>query len=772
MSANRKERVALVGQTPDDERALVRPQRLSALRNLEFTDVLILLYVVVFVRQYFWIINNNLLAWALTVTVSVMIWAVHLRTKENSREKTPAQFWLVVALPLLFIYSLRVAFPDTSFDILDYRLINAERALRGFPMRFGDFFPVRFPFNPAPDMLTGISRHLLGYRLGTILNFFVMLWVGTILDRLLRPFIKSVWWRTLGVLLLLLTETALFTINNYMVDLLALPLLLEATRLTLDGSEKSHQRTIRIALLLGASVALKLINLTFALPIVLVYCYYAIIAKPPRSGVVATSLLFIVAFILPLLPYTLYIYLQTGNPVFPLFNKIFNSPFWPTTDYAGVRWGPVVDDPRFSNMRWWEVVAWPILVPFRIEHVAGDLGPHAGRLSIAFIAGVIGLIAFWKNRRVWFVSFLVVVGAVLWSSISGMPRYTLYLELTGGVVVLYVVSQLSASGIQSQLQRVLRRFAQLLLLMIVLAQSVVATIYAYRFEWGSRATVFDNYRAYTNDAKYILRDYSLPSFLPAREQELIQPVKGWIESSALGSGIQVSLNNDAPALCVYMPEFFMSEESRLRFTKALDAVADRNMFALSYAENLQISLDHIHSAGLGIGVVRQIVVPYYSDHTRIHMVLIEVLRTTAQSSKQIATTRANGPLPSPAFRAELRWSQSPPATLRAGLKQTVRITVRNASESAWPALGQSDGRYRLLAGNHWLDDKNNVVINDDGRSILLHDLNPGEEMEVPVTITAPASPGVYTLEVDVVQEGVTWFGSRGSPTLRANIRVE
>jgi hypothetical protein len=415
---------------------------------------------------------------------------------------------------------------------------------------------------------------------------------------------------------------------------------------------------------------------------------------------------------------------------------------------------------------------WPILVPFKLEHVAGDLGRHAGRLSIGFVAAIVGLIALWKNRQVWFLSFLVVAGALLWSSISGMPRYALYVELMGGVVVFYLASRLSTTGSGPHAQRILKSSAQLFLLAIVLAQSVVASVYAYRFEWSSRPTVFDNYRAYTNDAKYILRDYSLHAFLPAKERELIQPLGAWIESSALGSGIEVSLNNRAPALCVYMPEFFMTEESRRKFAQALDAVADKQMFALTFTENLQISLDHIQSAGLGIGEMRQIVVPYYSDHTRIHMVLIEVLRNTAQSSKQIATTRANGPLPSPAFRAELRWSQSAPATLRPGLKQTVRITVRNASESTWPALGQSDGNYRLFVGNHWLDDKNNVVINDDGRSILLHDLNLGEEMEVPLTIIAPASPGVYTLEVDVVQEGVTWFGLRGSPTLRASIRVE
>ena len=99
----------------------------------------------------------------------------------------------------------------------------------------------------------------------------------------------------------------------------------------------------------------------------------------------------ILAFLAPLLPFTLYIYWQTGNPVFPLYNKIFMSPFWSTGDFVGVRWGPVVDDQRWVTMKWWEVLLWPVLLPFKLEHTAGDLGRHPGRISICFIAAFVGL---------------------------------------------------------------------------------------------------------------------------------------------------------------------------------------------------------------------------------------------------------------------------------------------------------------------------------------------------------------------------------------------
>ena len=757
-------------QTVTSEQSVHRQSRRVVLADMELSDVLLLLYVVVFVRQYFWILKPELLAWTVTLIVAFGLWWLHLHTKDHSEEKTPATFWLVIGVPLCLFYALRAAFPDTSFDILDYRLINAERSLQGFPFRSGDFFPVRFPFNPAPDMLTGIARHLLGYRLGTILNFFVLLWVGRILDSLLRLYIKTDWWRWLGVLLLLLTETALFTINNYMVDLLAIPLLLESTRLAVDGQQGSHRRTIRIALMLGAAVALKLINLAFAFPIALVYGLQLIKSKS-RPEIVRTGLLFLFAFVVPVLPYTLYIYLQTGNPVFPLYNKVFHSPFWPTTDYAGVRWGPVVDDPRFARLRWWEVVVWPLLVPFRIEHIAGDLGRHAGRLSIAFIAVLVGLIAKRKDYRIWSISFLVVAGALAWSSISGMPRYALYLELVGGLVALVLISN-PLGDAESQQNRPLRRTAQLIVIAILVIQSGVACVYAYRFQWGSRPTVFDDFKGYVNDSKLIFRDYSLPSFLPVNERGLIQPVGVWIESSALESGIQVSLKGDLPAVCVYMPEFFGSEISRRRFAQALDAADDRRIFALSFTENLQTSLEHIQNAGLRPRTMRQIVVPYFSEHTRIHMALIEVLKGTAQIDRELTFTRANGALPAEAFRAELRFSQSPPTILKRGLKETVYVIVRNASNLTWPSLGSNDGIYRLHLGNHWLDDKNAIVVNDDGRSIFLYDLIPGDEVEVPLTITAPGSPGTYTLELDLVQEGAQWFSFKGSKTLSTTVRVE
>jgi hypothetical protein len=756
-------------------RALLSQKLKSFPRKLEIGDVVILLYITAFVRQWFWIVNQNSLAWILTFVVSVSIWAIHLLYKDRhdrDDERIPRRFWLVVALPLFVIYALRAAFPDTSFDVLDYRLINSERALRGLPFTGADFFPTRFPFNPAPDMVTGISRHLLGYRLGTIVNYLVVVWAATLLLRFLRPYIKNAWLSCTGVLPLLLTEHLLFIINNYMVDLLALPLLLEATRIALFADEKNtRQNSIRLAVFLGASAAFKLTNLAFAAPIFLVYAYN-VSRSESRPGMFRKFLLIGCAFLLPLIPYTLYIYWQTGNPVFPLFNKLFMSPFWPTND-PGVRWGPVVDDPRWLHMRWWEVLLWPVLLPFKIEHTAGNLGPHAGRISIGFIAALVGFTLRRTDRRLRSASFIVLLGAILWSTLSGMLRYATYLELVGGVIVLALAAQLYQRAREFDRLQLFRRLAAMVLWAILATQAAIAGVYVYRFEWASRPTFFDNPRSFLNDSKYFFRDYSLERFLTSRDRPLISPVGAWAETSALESGIEVQLKSEVPALCLYMPEYFGTVESRGRFERALARLGDKRMYSLCYVEHFRNAIESIRTSGLATGKIVPLVVPYYSDHTRIHMALIEILQPNeAGPGKQIVFSVARGPLADENMRAEIEWALALPPYLRAGLKETIYLKLRNAGSGNWPALADSGGNYRLLLGNHWLDENNVAVVNDDGRSVLLYDLNPGEEIEIPLTVSAPADPGTYVLEIDMVQEGVAWFASKGSKPLRATVKVD
>lgn len=132
-------------------------------------------------------------------------------------------------------------------------------------------------------------------------------------------------------------------------------------------------------------------------------------------------------------------------------------------------------------------------------------------------------------------------------------------------------------------------------------------------------------------------------------------------------------------------------------------------------------------------------------------------------------------LPSNGFKAEITIIE-PPAKLRSGQKETVRVKVKNASDVMWwsrgaPTNTRPDNKFYLAAGNRWLKSDGSLFTNMDGRYGIDKDLKPGEDTEVPLVITAPKDPGEYTLEVDLVQEQVAWFSEKGSPTAKAKITV-
>ena len=133
--------------------------------------------------------------------------------------------------------------------------------------------------------------------------------------------------------------------------------------------------------------------------------------------------------------------------------------------------------------------------------------------------------------------------------------------------------------------------------------------------------------------------------------------------------------------------------------------------------------------------------------------------------------RARSPLPDSAFRAEISVA-NPPTHLSAGEPASVQVSIKNTSEVTWRGRDWSADPFQSAVGNHWLDGDGKTIINDDGRAPFMRDVRPGETVEIPLTINAPSRGGNYQLEIDLVEEGVSWFGLKGSPTLRLPIVVK
>jgi hypothetical protein len=149
-------------------------------------------------------------------------------------------------------------------------------------------------------------------------------------------------------------------------------------------------------------------------------------------------------------------------------------------------------------------------------------------------------------------------------------------------------------------------------------------------------------------------------------------------------------------------------------------------------------------------------------------------QATTAPSKPAEPTEPSA-LPSSAFKAQITLVD-PPAKLRAGQKEIVRLKIKNTSDVQWWSRGarvntRPDNKFYLAAGNRWLNADGSLLTNMDGRYGINANLAPGEEVEVPLGITAPKDPGDYTLEIDVIQEGVSWFAEKGSPTAKTKITV-
>jgi hypothetical protein len=140
-----------------------------------------------------------------------------------------------------------------------------------------------------------------------------------------------------------------------------------------------------------------------------------------------------------------------------------------------------------------------------------------------------------------------------------------------------------------------------------------------------------------------------------------------------------------------------------------------------------------------------------------------------------ATSRTPGPLPTRGFRAQITLID-PPTKLRVGQKETINVRLKNTSDVFWWARGgetndQNNNKFYIAVGDRWLDESGKLLTEMDGRLGISKDMRPGEELELPLLITAPEKPAEYILEVDMVQEQVSWFGDKGSPTARTRVSV-
>ena len=266
----------------------------------------------------------------------------------------------------------------------------------------------------------------------------------------------------------------------------------------------------------------------------------------------------------------------------------------------------------------------------------------------------------------------------------------------------------------------------------------------------------------------MLRDRSLRSFLTDEERALFDDVQAWVETCPMSTGFEVLLNPRAPIVAARQPEFFFTRESWRQFIRVVEASPGQSKFSLCLSHDLPTARQAIATRGLELVKLTPVNVPFFSPRDRIGMMLIEVRIPQAREGRsEFESAWMKGAFPASVYRHEIV-ALDPPSMMHPGQKLDIRFKIKNLGSSSWPAVGTKDFRYQVNLGNRWIGAGATV---EDNRAAMKADLPPNGETEMTLAVTAPKTPGEYTLEIDLVHEGVTWFSERGAQPLRFSMRV-
>lgn len=279
------------------------------------------------------------------VLLGVFVWLTQKHWKISALKMNREQ---IVGMTMIFLYgSVMSVYSDIAPDTLSYHLLaqNPE-FINYFQSMSNSGFYVVWSFSLS-DQLFYYFRYLLGYRMGTMLNTIVaivaFLQIYSLLGRI--PALRDradgrleriLSCRLLWAFLILFPMDAVAMFGVYYIDLLSIPIGLEVFRLLLESRSnvQKNGRIIYFVFLNGCWIALKLTNIIYVIPCIFVYLYFHW-----REISWQAWMLSVACFLIPFFEYLAFDYICTGNPLYPWYNAIFQSPYYPIENFKDTRWG-------------------------------------------------------------------------------------------------------------------------------------------------------------------------------------------------------------------------------------------------------------------------------------------------------------------------------------------------------------------------------------------------------------------------------------------------
>jgi len=232
------------------------------------------------------------------------------------------------------------------------------------------------------------------------------------------------------------------------------------------------------------------------------------------------------------------------------------------------------------------------------------------------------------------------------------------------------------------------------------------------------------------------------------------------------------------ALCQYFEQCCGVDiaPSMIDLATSYNVFGTKCKYYLNHTDDLRVfpdtSFDFIYSR-----LVLQHMLPCYSKNyiAEFFRVLapggVAVFQVPSELRTPETSTRTlHPPLPPAAFKARIV-PHPVPAAIAAGSWLEVGATVTNLSTSTWPSADVTP-ECPIRLGNHWLNKDSKVLVKDDGRVNVERDLKPMESIELALLVSTPSEPGDYILELDMVQEFVSWFADHNSEPARIPLSLQ
>jgi hypothetical protein len=99
----------------------------------------------------------------------------------------------------------------------------------------------------------------------------------------------------------------------------------------------------------------------------------------------------------------------------------------------------------------------------------------------------------------------------------------------------------------------------------------------------------------------------------------------------------------------------------------------------------------------------------------------------------------------------------PEPRMTVGELREIYVRATNRGSEVWP--WDIDVGPEIRCAYRWLESDERVLEPEGHRSSFPCTVHPGESVVVPLVVQAPATPGAFILEVDLVHEHVRWFDS-------------